>query len=229
MSETSETPLGFLTSDTSPLPGVSEGWRMPKQKPFHRRTKPDRLTAPDLVARKKAIEIDDLLKPLIKRKSRADQKWGYDRLLEIVPTEWARKFGIAHEALEQALIAEEPDTKHIADRADNLIRAYNKLDEIADTSGAEVSPEMCWHMEVSGKPAVLALDQASQRAALKLYPDHIVYTIAEIERLLELRELDLVNKAKEVFAGAEVTGVRQPKRETAETLDQDIPFAPEVR
>ena len=196
---------------------------MKNKKPFHKRTRPDRLTAPDLVARKQAIVIDETLKPLTRRKRHADQKWGYGRLLEIVPTEWARKFGIANEALEQALIAEEPDTAHIADRADNLIRAYNKLDEIADASGAERSPEMLWHMEVGGKPAVLALDRASRMSAVRLFPDHLVYDIEEIERLLELRSMDLVNRTKEIFPEAEVTDVRKPKNRK-EDLDQEIPF-----
>lgn len=196
---------------------------MKRKKPYHKRTSPDRLTAPDLVAKKQAIVIDDLLKPLTRRKSNADQKWGYDRLLEIVPTEWARNFGIAHEALEQSLIAETPDTKHIADRADNLIRAYNKLDEIADASGVERSPEMLWHMEVSGKPAILALDRASMMAAVKQFPDHLIYSIDEIERLIESKSLDLVNAAKAMFAGAEITDVRKADR-SPESLDQEIPF-----
>lgn len=202
---------------------------MKSKKPFHKRTSPDRLTAPDLVARKQAIVIDDLLKPLTRRKRNADQKWGYDRLLEIVPTDWARKFGIAHEALEQALIAETPDVKHIQNRAENLIRAYDKLDEIAGASGAERSPEFLWHMEVSGKPAILALDRASMMAAVKQFPDHLIYSLDEIERLIELKSLDLVNAAKAVFAGAEVIDVRKADTGGAKGLDQEIPFAPETR
>lgn len=196
---------------------------MPAKKPFHKRTRPDRLTAPELHARKMAIAIDDLLKPVTRRKQNADQKWGYDRLLEIVPTDWARKFGIAHEALEQALIAEEPDLAHIQDRAENLIRAYNKLDEIADASGAERSPEMLWHMQVGGKPAVLALDRASQVAAIAAYPDRLIYSLDEVERLLEADSMKLVNATKDIFPGAEVQEVR-PRTKLEQELEDEIPF-----
>ncbi len=196
---------------------------MKGKKPYHRRTHPDRLTAPDLNAKKHAIVIDELLKPLTRRKRNADQKWGYDRLLEIVPTDWARKFGIAHEQLEQARLAEEPDPKTIQDRAENLIRAYNKLDEIAEASGAERSPELLWHMEANGKPAILALDRASMMDAIRQFPDHVVYSIEEIERLLELHSMELVNRTKELFAGAEVVDVRKPDRSKA-SLEQEIPF-----
>ena len=199
---------------------------MKRKTTYHRRTRPDRLTAPDLIARKKAIEIDDLLKPLILRKQRADQKWGYDRLLALVPTEWARQFGIAHEKLEQALIAEDPDTKYIADRADNLIKAYNKLDQIATDSGAEASPEAIFHLQVGERPAVIALDRSSQQEALRVYPDHLVYTVEEVEKVLAARELEFANKAKEIFKGAEIVDVRKANKppETAKSLDQDIPF-----
>lgn len=195
---------------------------MPKPT-FHKRKRPDRMTAPDLAARKSAFVIDELLKPVTARKSRADQKWGMDRLAELVPTDWAMAFGMAVEMLEQSLLAEEPDPKLVAEKADNLIRAYDALDKIADDSGAERPPEMTWHMQVNGRSAILALDRASMHEAMQRRPDALIYTVEEIERLLELRSMDLVNKAKEVFPGAEVIAVKEPTPLERE-LEDEIPF-----
>lgn len=126
--------------------------------------------------------------------------------------------------MEDAIAADPIDPDHIRGRAENLIKGYNKLDEMAEASGAPRSPEMLWHIEVSGKPAILALDRASQFEAIAQYPERLVFSVEEVERILSLRGMELVNMAKETFPGAEVVEVRPRRVETAETLDQEVPF-----
>lgn len=192
---------------------------------FHKRTRPDRLTAAELAQRKHAFEVDELLKPVTRRKRDADQKWGVDRLPELVPTEWAQKFGKALQGLEDALGAEPFDPNHVRGRAENLIKGYNKLDEIAEASGAARSPELLWHLEVSGKPAILALDRASQFEAIAQFPERLVFSIDEIERLLEARGMELVEKTKELWPGAEAVETRPRERTALEkSLEDEIPF-----
>ena len=181
------------------------------------------MNRPDMAAAKDAITIDFTIGPLDRAKREADQKWGFDRLPEIVSPATAQKFGRAMEAYEQELLREEPDPARVKAFVDNLVRAYAALDREAESLGRESFSTNTIHLQVNGEPAIIVADRAFMAEAKRLWPRAALYTPDELERLLSERGMDLVNEAKRVFRDAEVTEVRALTQLEKE-LGDEIPF-----
>lgn len=190
-------------------------------KNLRQRRRPDRMTSPDLVARKHAITIDRIVGPLALKQSEMDRKWGTDRLPSLAPPELAQRFGIALERFEQAMMEETPDPDFIRGRVENLIRGYAALDAAAEAAGATRPPPTTWHLRVGDKPCVIVLDRHDMRDVAAMMPDALIYTAEEIEHLLEMDHFALIRATKEAFPGAEIREVRAKK--PAPIVDE-IPF-----
>ena len=118
------------------------------------RKRPDRLVAPDAAKVKNAIAADHAVAPVERARKAMDQKWGTDRLVELMSVEHAAAFGGLCEKLEQAMMADPVDIDYVTAVAANVAALYGRMDEIATQAGHSpvVDPTLIWHCVINDKP-----------------------------------------------------------------------------
>jgi hypothetical protein len=187
----------------------------------HRPNKADRLTHPGATAEE--IRCNFALGPFDKAARAMDAKWGVDRLHQLVSPATAEKFGSALAKLNAAIAANDP-AETIA-RAGVCIRGFAAMDAEATAAGHQpITPES-WEVVVDGQTCAILKDEAAWPAYAVQRPGVRTYTLREVAHALAAYG-QTVAAVKDAFPQARVTAVRSP---LAQSLDDEIPFAPETR
>jgi hypothetical protein len=149
------------------------------------------------------LEINRHIEKLDAVAVRFESKWGPDVLPSLVSPELAAKWKSQCDKLNDAI--QRGDLPQVADLVSGCIRGYTALDAAAIANGHK--PEEGTFFEARSDAGTIyrvALTDVDARRAAK--DGVVVYTMAEIVRLLE--PMQLVNKVKGAFPGATVENVR---------------------
>lgn len=186
-------------------------------------TKPrraDPLTNPRDTAAEYAIAA--ALQALDRVASKYETAWGIGRLPRLVSPSTAARFDSARKKLNDAIAS--GDAEAVATRAEIMVRGWHALDkEAREADNAPEDEDRFWAIRADdGTAFVFVQHETDTHLASKRFPDHRVWSLPEVIRVLTDRDLASVNRAKQIFSGATVTEVRAVK---SGPLEEDtIPF-----
>ena len=167
------------------------------------------------------IMSDFALAPFDRKAEAMDERWGIDRLVELVSAETAAKYGSAMAKLNAAI--DENDPAVVAARAQVCIRGMDAMDAEAAAAGAQRASEDVWEVEVAGQRYGVMRDGRSWQTIKAQRPDLMLVTLREVACALEMWRGSVAGEfersVKQSFGdGAEVVAVKKPR------LDDEIPF-----
>lgn len=152
-----------------------------------------------------------------------NEKWGVDRLIQLVDADTAHKYGLALGKLNDAINANDPNEARL--RADDCIRGMIKMDQLAEASGAVGADPTYWEFEVNGVKAAILADQDAWPKVKADRPDLELITLHEVGvhyahwRKTKLGEMTAEVKSK--FPRATVQSIDLPE---VDQHDDRIPF-----
>lgn len=186
-----------------------------------RRQRPDKLTAPETFTNPIADGIYHALRPLDAVASRMEEKWGVDRLPDLVTPATASRFGTAKAKLDAALEADDVDA--VVHRAAVMIRGWEALDAEATAAGRKPVEVEAWlWRDDNDVPHAFLRDASDAIRYGKANPGVRCWTMSEIVRVAAAAEerSSLIGRVKETWPGAEVTDIKRKN----EVLDDELPF-----
>jgi hypothetical protein len=158
-----------------------------------------------------------------------NRRWGFNRLPHIVPIEWTEKFKSQKRKWEMACYEctgspVPAELERVRGHGQAMLRAYDKLEELARAGGHEPADPGEWQFELKdGTPVLLVRDRAEMGQVQHPHGGQ-VWALEEIAEIIT-RFPELV-KAKELFPDAEVIQMRTGAavHEALDTELSDIPF-----
>ena len=151
-----------------------------------------------------------------------DQHWGIGRLPMLVPIEWAERFHAQHKLFNAAVW--EFDLKLVRQHGDAMLRAYDRLDELAREAKGEPLPVEQWEFETEQGLVILVRDLRDTGRAQRFGREAQVWALDEIANVIRCHPI--LAAAKNAFPDAQVVSVR-PSRAALDQLNDelsDIPF-----
>ena len=176
----------------------------PRRPPEYQR-KHDR--ALHLAATAREIECDLILAPLQRRIDLADAKYGYDMLPLLVSPDTAAKWARATAGLHEAV--SEQDVEKARAWVQVCLRGLNTMDAEAELNPDNLLPPQIWDCEVDGDTFCVIRDGRQHERASRLRPGRRIYTMREVAVALRAMQTAVVDSVKDIFAGAEIVGVRK--------------------
>ena len=152
-------------------------------------------------------QIAAALEPLDRVAREFEAQWGIGRLERLVSPATAAKFASARDKLDAAIQSGDPD--QVVTRADIMIRGWKALDkEARETGFLPHDARQLWSVRADdGTPYAFCQHETDMRAARAELPDHRIWSMPEVIRVLASHDLAGVNRAKELFPGATVQAV----------------------
>src|SRR5210317_544613 len=111
------------------------------------------------------IMTDYAVAPFDRKAEEMDEKWGIDRLVELVSAETAARYGSAMAKFNDAIDAGDPSVT--AARAQVCIRGMEAMDAEATAAGAQRASMDVWEVEVAGELYGVMRDARSWQASSK--------------------------------------------------------------
>jgi len=167
------------------------------------------------------IITDYAVAPFDRKAEEMDEKWGIDRLVELVSAETAAKYGSAMAKFNDAIDAGDPSVT--AARAQVCIRGMEAMDAEATAAGAERASMDVWEVEVDGELYGVMRDARSWQAIKAQRPEMTLVSLREVALALKHWRGSIAGEfersVKESFGdGAEVVAI------TNRNLEDEIPF-----
>lgn len=175
--------------------------------------------------------IRDIIETVDARATQMNRKWGFNRLAHLVPLDWKDRFRSQKRKWEMACFecagSPRPDDLVIVRKhGEAMLRAYEKLDELASQNGYEPGPADHWEFELQdGTPIVLVRERTESSQIDRDGSKVQIWSLEEIAAILaKWPELVL---AKTHFPDAEVIQTRTSPIVVGELDDQlaDLPWA----
>jgi hypothetical protein len=190
------------------------------QRPRRRGHAADRLLNPTLSAAD--IACDYALAPFDRAARDADNRWGIDRLPELVSTETAAKWGKTLASLNDAIETSDPES--VRAWAEVGIRGLAVMDAEAEKRGAIPADPAIWEYEYNGLKFGIFADGAKWQAAKRKRPDLVLYSMQEVAAALVARmeELPAVAAALAAFPEAQITAVNRTPATIADDSLEDF-------
>lgn len=161
--------------------------------------------------------VYDALRPLDKIAADVERRWGASRILTLVPTEIAARFGLARDKLNAAI--KEGDPEQVKLRAEVMVRGWKALEQAAVESGHTPAPSDVWSVNYEGRTYVITARREDVEPVGQ-YGDTGAIVMSVHELLLAftmLRERQAIEAAKVAWPGATVSRF-------AKEIGDDIPF-----
>jgi hypothetical protein len=143
-------------------------------------------------------------------------KWGTNRLPHLVPLEWLDRFRAQKRKWELACFEctgspKPEDEATIRKHAEAMLRAYDKLDQIATEEGHTLRPAGQWEFELAdGTPIILVQTRAEMAQVTQSSGRNAaVWALEEIAAIIE--RFPAVCLVKDAFPAAEVIQLRTSK------------------
>lgn len=185
-----------------------------------RQRKGDRLLNPDTPATQ--IACDYGIAPFDRAAIDMDQKWGIDRLPELVTPELAKRYGDAVAYLNACIEQNDPDK--CTEAAGNCIRGLHAMDAEATKLGRKPATGDYTEYDLDGWKIAILHDGAEWKTAQDARPDLKFFTMREAAIALRTKiSTPPIEAVKDTFPGAEVVEHRPPTP-TEKFLDDIIPF-----
>ena len=114
------------------------------------------VTAPPSTRHGQISDMQVIINCVDQRGRELDQHWGIGRLPMLVPIEWAERFHAQHKLFNVAVW--EFDLKLVRQHGDAMLRAYDKLDQLARDARGEPLPVGQWEFETPDGLIILVRD-----------------------------------------------------------------------
>jgi hypothetical protein len=174
----------------------------------------------------------DIITLVDTRAKEVNRRWGHNRLPYLVPLEWMEKFKrqksswdlAAFECTGSPLPA---DLERMRVQGEAMLRAYDKLEQIATESGRGPLPAGQWEFELKDGSLVILVQDKAEMAQVDLHGRSAqVWSLDEIAEVIQ--NFPILSAAKDIFPSAEVMQVEvATSRKVKAKLDDelsDIPF-----
>lgn len=173
--------------------------------------------------------IGEIIKTVNAHADEMNRRWGFNRLPHIVPIEWTEKFVEQRRRWELACFecigsCLPPDQERVRKQGEAMIRAFDKLEELALAAGKTPAPPGVWEFETrEGKPIVLVRTRA-EMGQVKREPPAQVWCLEEIGEIIT--KFPMLVLAKDEFPQAEVVQMttRKPVMDALNDSLEDIPW-----
>ena len=187
------------------------------------------MTTPPPTSRMIVQSMGDIIRTVDEHAREMNRRWGFNRLPHIVPVEWTERFVSQKNKWEMACFecVGSPMPEHgerVRKHGEAMIRAFDKMEEIALASGKSPAPPGVWEFETkTGVPIVLVRTRA-EMGQIERSPPAQVWCLEEIGEIIT-RFPELV-MAKDAFPEAEVIQMRTSERVHDALNDslEDIPW-----
>ena len=174
----------------------------------------------------KEIECDLILAPLQKELERLDGKYGYDRLPKLISVETAARWGKACAGLHDAVGAQDADK--VKAWVIVCLRGLAAMDAEAAVDPTNIMPPDIWDCHDDEGSFCIIRDGSRHQQASKLRPGRRIYTTREVAVALRQMQTAVVDSVKDLWAGAEIVGVRKIEGEHVDD-DLDAVFGSQTR
>lgn len=178
-----------------------------------RQKKADRLLHVD--AQKDEIACDYAVAPFDRVATQMDEKWGIDRLPELVSPETAQRYGFALAHLNECIQERKP--AEAAAAAQNCIRGMQALDAEATAAGHQPATGEFWEYELEthdGRPPfrfAILKDGAEWKTLKANRPDLEFYNLREIAIAVQhYASRYPIGEVKELFPAANIVSIKEP-------------------
>lgn len=177
----------------------------PTPKRPRRQRKADRLTYSG--ASREEIECDYAVAPLDRLATKMDEKWGIDRLPELVSAETAQRYGSAMAKLNAAL--ETNDPAEVLKRAQVCMRGLAAMDREATEAGQPQASADYWEYELEGFRFAIMRDDRNWMACKDARPDLTFFSLREVGVALKALKIDnpIFKEVKKHFPAAELSSI----------------------
>lgn len=153
----------------------------------------------------------DLIRIVDTRGKEINREWGFNRLPYIVPIEWMQKFQRQKKSWQQvcydcvgSILQEDLDRMQV--QADAMLRAYDKLVELAIASGRSPARPEQWQFELkNGVPIILVRERYEMSQITQTKPLSQVWCLEEIAGLIE--KFPSLFDGKDMFPQAEIVKI----------------------
>jgi len=168
-----------------------------------------------------AKKVRSALVELDKIVSDYEQRWGIDRLPELVDTKLREKYEAQLERLNKAIDADIGSEVRV--EAEAMARAYTALEKVAKANGhSELTGEFWEAAMPDGKVLAITRTFDEQHKVAREHRDMVVYCVEEVANILANWQGHVaVTMAKHTFPGAEVVRVEEKQEEV---FDDELPF-----
>lgn len=168
-------------------------------------------------------QIQTIIRCVDQKAREMEERWGVGRLPTLVPPEWAERYRSQRRKWHAAIWEYDPaeSRKH----GEAMIRAFDKLDELAVAAGAKPIPPEQWEFDTPSGLVILVRDMRQTGQAVTHGRAAQVWSIDEIANVI--RAHPVLAAAKDAFPGATVESIRTP-RDVSDKLDDElmeVPFA----
>lgn len=173
-------------------------------------------------------EMGEIIKTVDEHAREMNRRWGFNRLPHIVPIEWTLRFKSQRDKYAAACFEctgspLETDISRVRTHGEAMIRAYNKLEEIALASGMSPNPPGVWGFELRDGTPIILVRTTAELAQVEKTPGAQAWSLDEIANILVA--YPELAKVKNVFPEAEVIQMRTPL-EVRDALDDELTGIP---
>lgn len=183
-----------------------------------RQRKTDRLLTPD--ASVLEIRCDMMLAPFDHAMTAMEEKWGIDRLPELVSVETADKWGSAMGKLNAAIAESNPED--VKARVGVALRGLAALDAEALAAGHVPKSPDVWECEVNGR-VFSVIKEGRDHKAMGDIKGRRIYTMREVALALDAMDHGMLRAAKDAFEGAHIISITKATKPVFDD-EQEIPF-----
>lgn len=177
-------------------------------------------------------QISDIIASVDERARECNRKWGTNRLPLLVPFDWLEKFRSQklkwNRAVWESAPVPTPDClAAIRKQGEAMLRAFDKLEELAVAEGHLPTPPTWWEFELEdGTPVILVRDRAELGQVDPKGRSVQIWSLEEVAQVIA-KFPDLVLGAKQAFPGAEIVPLRtdrDSRKVVEDALNDAIPF-----
>ncbi|MGB0410189.1 MAG: hypothetical protein ACPGFA_01265 [Pikeienuella sp.] len=176
--------------------------------PRHKRPpKFDTLTSPEV--RGDYNRVAYAMAPFNRVSHEMDQKWGIDRLPELVSPDLANRFGDSMTRLTDAIVA--VDVDGVLSWSGDCIKGFAALDAEAERTGQPKADLAVWEIEIDGQRIGVMRDDRSWQSIQAARPDLKLITLREAAIAVLAYDLtgEVVTATKTAFPDAKVTAITE--------------------
>lgn len=163
---------------------------------------------------KNELACDMAVAPFDRVVREMDERWGVDRLPELVSAETAARYGTALAMLNEAIANEDPIK--VQRVVASCLRGLQAMDAEAKANNAQPASSEVWEIEHNGHRIGIMKDGRNWPAIKKTRPDLALYTLQEVAIALSSLEIGVVSRIKELAPGAEISAAKTHKQLSAD-------------
>lgn len=185
-----------------------------------RHKKEDRLRFPTTSAEER--HCDMLMAPVTRAWDDADDAWGFETILGLLPAAWVDRYAALRIKLDDAY--DRADVDACRDLAPRMVGAIRAMQDGLIAAGHQPTRPEVWWVEADDGKRIGFVRHADQIArAMRDNPGATICTAREAVVALKPALFGLLSETKRLFPGAEMTAIR-PRTELEEELDDEIVF-----